>query len=320
MKPPARYGRNATGRLLRRLPFAFSPYARSPFGVRGSGVPSALPSVGLTGIVLYPTGSIKLPTNRRGMPSLRSGNLRGARVPPAPSLRGTGSRWSPDPLRFVALVPPCAPRRGSVSSLPLLDVRSSGFVCWRAVACTCVLVSLCLRGFAPYPSGAGVGRGSPPAPSFAWGSPRPHALCPLATLAPSLAVGLRDSGITGGLRSLPAVGRSARLILFALPSVGLSFPVPSSLPSVAAMGCDPSFGMGPSMRPPCGRSGWRVGWVRFAPTLSLLSAGEPPSVRASLMPCGVLSIVPYLRLRAPPLATLAGYCGRFAPTKMYKRC
>lgn len=242
MKPPARYGRNATGRNLRCSPFAFSPYARSPFGVRESGIPSALPAVGLTGLVLCPTGSIKLPTNRRGMRSLRSRNLRGARVPPAPSLRGTGSRWSPDPLRYVALGPPCAPRRGSVSSLPLLDHRSSGLVCWRAVACTCVLVSSCLRGFAPYPSGAGVGRGSPPAPSCAWGSPRPHACCPLPSVAPSLAVGLRDSGLSGGLRSLPSVGRSARPVLFVLPSVGLSFPVPSSLPSVAAMGWDPSFG------------------------------------------------------------------------------
>jgi len=223
-------------------------------------------------------------------------------------------------LPSVALGSPCAPRRGSVSSLPLLDVGSSGLVCWRAAACTCVLVSSCLRGSAPCPSCAGVGRGSPPALSFAWGAPRPHALCPLPSVAPSLAVGLRDSGITGGLRSLPSVGRSARPILFVLPSVGLSFPFPSSLPSVAAMGCDPSFGMGPSMRPPFGRSGWRVGCVRYAPPLSLPSAGEPPSVRASLMPCGVVLSVPYLRLRAPPLATLAGYCGRSAPTKIHNRC
>lgn len=254
------------------------------------------------------------------MRSLRSRNLRGARVPPAPSLRGIGSRWSPNPLRCVALGPPCAPRRGSVSSLPLLDVGSSGLVCLRAAACTCALVPLCLRGFAPYPSGAGVGRGSPPAPSCAWGAPRPHACCPLPAVAPSLAVGLRDSGFSGGLRSLPSVGRSARPILFALPSVGLSFPVPSSLPSVAAMGWDPSFGMGPSMRPPFGRSGWRVVWVRYAPTLSLPSAGEPPSVRASLVSCGVVLSVPYLRLRAPPLASLAGYCGRSAPTKIHNRC
>ena len=223
-------------------------------------------------------------------------------------------------LPSVALGPPCAPRRGSVSSLPLLDVRSSGLGYWRAAACTCVLVPLCLRGFAPCPSCAGVGCGSPPAPSFAWGSPRPHARCPLPSVAPSLAVGLRDSGLSGGLRSLPAVGRSARPILFALPSVGLSFPIPSPLPSVAAMGWDPSFGMGPSMRPPCGRSGWRVGWVRYAPTLSLPSPGVAPSVRASLVPCGVLLNVPYLRLRAPPLATLAGYCGRSAPTKIHNRC
>ena len=82
MMPPARYGRNATGGPLRGPPFAFSPYARSPFGVRESGVPSALPSVGLTGIVLCPTGSIKLPTNRRGMRSRWSRNLRGERVAP----------------------------------------------------------------------------------------------------------------------------------------------------------------------------------------------------------------------------------------------
>lgn len=223
-------------------------------------------------------------------------------------------------LPSVALGPPCAPRRGSVSSLPLLDVRSFGLVYWRAAACTCALVPSCLRGVAPCPSCAGVGRGSPPAPSFAWGSPRPHALCPLPMVAPSLAVGLRDSGFTGGLRSLPSVGRSARPILFALPSVGLSSPIASTLPAVAAMGCYPSFAMGPSMRPPCGRSGWRVVCVRYAPPLSLPSAGEPPSVRASMVPCGVVLSVPYLRLRAPPLATLAGYCGRSAPTKMYKRC
>lgn len=223
-------------------------------------------------------------------------------------------------LPSVALGPPCAPRRGSVSSLPLLDVRSSGLVFWRAAACTCVLVSLCLRGFAPYPSGAGVGRGSPPAPSCAWGTPRPHACCPLPAVAPSLAVGLRDSGITGGLRSLPSVGRSARPILFALPPVGLSSPIALPLPSVAAMGCYPSVAMGPSMRPPCGRSGWRVGWVRYAPTLSLPSPCVAPSVRASLVPCGVLSDVPYLSYGLQPLATLGGYCGRSAPTKIHNRC
>lgn len=223
-------------------------------------------------------------------------------------------------LPSVALGPPCAPRRGSVSSLPLLEHRSSGLVCLRAAACTCVLVSLCLRGFAPCPSCAGVGRGSPPAPSFAWGTPRPHARCPLPSVAPSLSVGLRDSGITGGLRSLPAVGRSARPILFALPSVGLSSPIASSLPSVAAMGCYPSFAMGPSMRPPFGRSGLRVGWVRYAPPLSLPSPGMAPSVRASMVPCGVLSDVPYLSYGLQPLATLGGYCGRSAPTKIHNRC
>lgn len=64
----------------------------------------------------------------------------GARVRPAPSLRGTGSRWSSDPLRFVAQRPPCTLLIRSVSSLPLLDHRPSGLVYWRAVACTYVLL------------------------------------------------------------------------------------------------------------------------------------------------------------------------------------
>ena len=223
-------------------------------------------------------------------------------------------------LPSVALGPPCAPRRGSVSSLPLLDVGPSGLVCWRATACTFVLVPSCLRGVAPCPSCAGVGRGSPPAPSCAWGTPRPHACCPLPSVAPSLAVGLRDSGLTGGLRSLPAVGRSARPVLSALPAVGLSFPIALPLPSVAAMGCDPSVAMGPSMRPPCGRSGWRVGWVRYAPTLSLPSPCVAPYVRASMVPCGVRLNAPYLSYGLLPLAALGGCCGRSAPTKIHNRC
>ena len=207
MKPPARYGRNATGGTLRGTPFAFSPYARSPFGVRESGVPSALPAVGLTGIVLLPTGSIKLPTIRRGMRSLRSRNLRGARVPPAPFGRaGSALR----PASWVGVVA-AAPRTSSVWSCLLARCRLH--------MCTGSLVS---SGLCPVPVLRGRRSRVPARSLLRVGDPPPPRSLP-APFGRALPCGRATGQRSYGRAPLPPFGRSLRPPYPFCPPCGRAF-------------------------------------------------------------------------------------------------
>ena len=207
MMPPARYGRNATGGPLRGPPFAFSPYARSPFGVRESGVPSAHPSVGLTGNVLCPTGSKKLPTNRRGMRSRWSRNLRGARVPPAPFGRaGSALR----PASWVGVVA-AAPRRTFVWSWLLARCRLH--------MCTGSLVS---SGLCPVPVLRGRRSRVPARSLLRVGVPPPPRSLP-APFGRALPCGRATGQRYYGRAPLPPFGRSLRPPYPFCPPFGRAF-------------------------------------------------------------------------------------------------
>lgn len=207
MKPPARYGLNATGRNLRCSPFAFSPYARSPFGVREIGVPSAFVTLRLTGIVLCPTGSIKLPTNRRGMRSLRSRNLRGARVPPAPFGRaGSALR----PASWVGVVA-AAPRRTFVWSCLLARCRLH--------MCSGFLVSSGLR---PVPVWRGCRSRVPARSLLRVGVPPPPRSLP-APCGRALPCGRATGQRYYGRAPLPPFGRSLRPPYPFCPPFGRAF-------------------------------------------------------------------------------------------------
>lgn len=212
-----------------------------------------------------PTGSIKLPTIRRGMPSLRSGNLRGARVPPAPFGRaGAALR----PASWVGVVA-AAPRTSFVWSCLLARCRLH--------ICTGFLVS---RGFAPCPSCAGVGRGSPPALSFAWGTPAPTLFARSLRSRPPFRSGYGTAVFRAG--SAPSLRSVAPPALSFLPSLRSGFRFPSLRRSLRSLrwgdthrsGCDPRCAL-----PSVGAAGALAGGAARPRSLSRRQVWLRPFVR-----------------------------------------